>query len=508
MKVALVFAPIWNNVMPPIALAYIKGNVARHQVRAFDFNQDFVAWWREKEGDNTIATDYMETLFYMPNSMSGPIENDQKYRLAQDQWRETYSELLERWLLLLADYDALGVSVSHWNFMVSDLIGSEFQKRYPDRPVIFGGVGCTLDNNRGAKYLLARGAAAAIHGPGEFVLDDLLDVLAKGESPAGIPGVICRENETFIATPPADFPIADLAAPVFDDFTLSGYDHQNLLPFYSAVGCVGRCTFCRVRQLAPGCRARPVERFIAELQELRQHYQTNTFFASQPLFNVGPLHFKQTLQALVTNGFRISYQLRIMPYLDDPEIMELAKACSEWIIVGLESASPSVRKHMGKYADQEKTMRIVRLMAKYQLPTSYNLIIGYPTETEEDFAMTLEFIKEAVTWEGRVGLTVNTFFISPGFSLEEHDIKLDRDYHWYNDIVDVHTRYQRYCRVKEFLDTVPEEKDAPKRVFFHDQNYQPKQDNGGNMVGDYHLWHRVRRLISRGCHLVSGKKGK
>jgi hypothetical protein len=61
---------------------------------------------------------------------------------------------------------------------------------------------------------------------------------------------------------------------------------------------------------------------------------------------------------------------------------------------GVESASPSVLKDMRKNIDLEDAKKIIMDTCKAGIRANCFFIIGYPTETEEDFHLTLNFIKE------------------------------------------------------------------------------------------------------------------
>ncbi len=61
---------------------------------------------------------------------------------------------------------------------------------------------------------------------------------------------------------------------------------------------------------------------------------------------------------------------------------------------GVESGSPFVLKDMRKNMNLDEVKRIIRDTKRAGIQASCFFLIGYPTETEEDFQLTLSFIEE------------------------------------------------------------------------------------------------------------------
>jgi radical SAM superfamily enzyme YgiQ (UPF0313 family) len=71
-----------------------------------------------------------------------------------------------------------------------------------------------------------------------------------------------------------------------------------------------------------------------------------------------------------------------------------ASGC-KWLEIGVESFSQDVRYHMGKKFTDDDLWWCLEMLQKYEIPHVLLMIIGYPTETEEDHQHTLASIQKA-----------------------------------------------------------------------------------------------------------------
>jgi len=88
----------------------------------------------------------------------------------------------------------------------------------------------------------------------------------------------------------------------------------------------------------------------------------------------------------------------------DEEMVRLyVEAGFRYPTLALESGSETVRKSMLKYGNQEHVIQIIRWFIHYGAKPKLNIMFCYPTETEEDFFQSLEFLSmftpEEISWE-------------------------------------------------------------------------------------------------------------
>jgi len=80
------------------------------------------------------------------------------------------------------------------------------------------------------------------------------------------------------------------------------------------------------------------------------------------------------------------------------ELVEVYKSNKiiKFLHIPVQSGSDKVLREMGRKHDVEKFKRIVRKFRKEipEINISTDIIVGYPTETEEDFTKSLNLVKE------------------------------------------------------------------------------------------------------------------
>jgi ribosomal protein S12 methylthiotransferase len=210
------------------------------------------------------------------------------------------------------------------------------------------------------------------------------------------------------AVPPVHDAFVDLLPPEGLRLTPRHYAYLKI-----SEGCNNRCSFCIIPQLRGRLASRPANQVVAEAERLVRAGVKELLVISQDTSAYGldikyaespwkgrPLaaRFLDLCQALGSLGawVRLHYvypyphvdgvlplmaEGRILPYLDIP----------------FQHASPRVLKAMRRPAHQEKTLeRLRRWRATCpDLAVRSTFIVGFPGETEEDFRLLLDWLKEA-----------------------------------------------------------------------------------------------------------------
>tara|TARA_Y100000592_G_C5424070_1_gene294723 strand:+ start:58 stop:690 length:633 start_codon:yes stop_codon:yes gene_type:complete len=104
------------------------------------------------------------------------------------------------------------------------------------------------------------------------------------------------------------------------------------------------------------------------------------------------------------------------------DFVKMAESGAGTMLIGVESGSPSVRDHMKKgYSDDDLHYSLGELF-KNNIKVRFLMIIGYPTETQDDFKQTLDFFdryaeygRNGLVEEINLGLTLNLLPNTPLF---------------------------------------------------------------------------------------------
>ena len=187
------------------------------------------------------------------------------------------------------------------------------------------------------------------------------------------------------------------------DFNLykSSYD-KPVISITSSRGCVRRCSFCDVGHLWKKFRFRSGQSVADEI--LKHHLDTGAtdFWFTDSLINGSLKQFMDLLEQLSIykqqypslEKLTYSGQFIIRPQGSHPvRMFELMKetGCNQ-IQVGIESGSESVRNHIGKKFSNADIDYHFKMCEKYKIKNWLLMLVGYPTETEQDFADSLNML--------------------------------------------------------------------------------------------------------------------
>ncbi|MBO6157977.1 MAG: tRNA (N6-isopentenyl adenosine(37)-C2)-methylthiotransferase MiaB [Firmicutes bacterium] len=193
-------------------------------------------------------------------------------------------------------------------------------------------------------------------------------------------------------------------------------------PFKASVnimyGCDNFCTYCIVPYVRGRERSRKPQNIIAEIEALAQTGVKEIQLLGQNVNSYGkgldePITFAQLLRMVcrVEGIERVRFMTSHPKDLSDELIDVMAeekKICPQFHLP-LQSGSDRLLKAMNRHYTQERYLDIVRkLKAKVpDVSITTDIIVGFPTETREDFLETLKVVRE-VRYDGAF-----TFIYSP-----------------------------------------------------------------------------------------------
>lgn len=174
--------------------------------------------------------------------------------------------------------------------------------------------------------------------------------------------------------------------------------NQPVITLNGSRGCVRKCTFCDVGAQWKKFRYRSGASLA---QEIKKHYEdtgVTEYWFSDSLINGSIKQFYELLETLkqynLTN-LNFSGQFIIRPQQSHREHMFqlMAETGFRHVAVGVESGSERVRDHMGKKFSNEDIDYHLVMCERYGITNYMLTIVGYPTETEEDFQATLDMYR-------------------------------------------------------------------------------------------------------------------
>jgi ribosomal protein S12 methylthiotransferase len=212
--------------------------------------------------------------------------------------------------------------------------------------------------------------------------------------------------------PPKHAPFLDLVPPEGVRLTPRHYAYLKI-----SEGCNNRCTFCIIPKLRGDLVSRPVADVLREAERLVAAGVKELLVISQDTSAYGVdlkyaasqwngrevrAKFVDLARELGTLGawVRLHY---VYPY---PHVDEVIPLMAEshgkggvlpYLDVPFQHASPAVLKRMRRPAAQEKTLERIRRWREIcpDLTLRSTFIVGFPGETDEDFALLLDWLDEA-----------------------------------------------------------------------------------------------------------------
>jgi ribosomal protein S12 methylthiotransferase len=210
------------------------------------------------------------------------------------------------------------------------------------------------------------------------------------------------------AAPPPHDPYTELIPPQGIKLTPRHYAYLKI-----SEGCNNRCTFCIIPRLRGDLASRPAADILREADKLVAAGVKELLVISQDTSAYGTdlkyahsrwkdrnvrAKFLDLVRELGEFGVwvRLHY---VYPY---PHVDEVIALMAEgkvlpYLDVPFQHASPVVLKRMRRPAAQEKTLKRIASWRQTcpQLTIRSTFIVGFPGETEDDFAQLLEWLSEA-----------------------------------------------------------------------------------------------------------------
>jgi ribosomal protein S12 methylthiotransferase len=210
------------------------------------------------------------------------------------------------------------------------------------------------------------------------------------------------------AVPPPHDPRLDLVPPQGLKLTPRHYAYLKI-----SEGCNNRCTFCIIPRLRGDLVSRPAADVLREAEALVASGVKELLVISQDTSAYGlDLSYAESsfndrmVRArfidLVRELGRLGVWVRlhyVYPYPHVDEVIELMAdgRILPYLDIPFQHASPRILRAMNRPGDEERTLERIRAWraACPDLTLRSTFIVGFPGETEDDFAYLLEWLEEA-----------------------------------------------------------------------------------------------------------------
>lgn len=303
------------------------------------------------------------------------------------------------------DADLLGVSCmfsQDWPYLKRVL--RRLRERLPNVPIVAGGEHITAM----PELALAEGLVDhCVLGEGEETLVDLLDAIGSGRPAREVAGLVTRDGDAIVRTPPRArvTDVDRLPLPAWDLVPIEAYlsggygfgvDRGRSMPILATRGCPYRCTFCSSPQMwTTRWVARDPAAVLDEIRGYMERYGATNF----DFYDLTAIIKREWIitfcRLVLASGLKFTWQLPTGTRSEaiDDEVARLlwATGCRN-ITYAPESGSPSELQRIKKKVKLDAMKRSMRACTRHGIYVKANIVFGFPGQTKRELWESMRFI--------------------------------------------------------------------------------------------------------------------
>ncbi|MFW9819472.1 MAG: B12-binding domain-containing radical SAM protein [Candidatus Thorarchaeota archaeon] len=158
-------------------------------------------------------------------------------------------------------------------------------------------------------------------------------------------------------------------------------------------GCPNQCSFCSRQNLFKTTRIRTIDSILTEIRDIIS-LQTYTHINFYDNVNINKKFFGNFCKMFIDNDIQIPWGCEIrVDTITSEEARLLNEAGCNLVATGIESANKKVLKTNYKYQDPERVRNGIINLKNNDIAIQAYFVLGLPSETEESFFETVEYIK-------------------------------------------------------------------------------------------------------------------
>ena len=309
------------------------------------------------------------------------------------------------WALTAIDwgqYKLVGFTSTFDQNVASLTMAKLIKDLYPEVTIVFGGA--NFDGEMGLEYFRAFPFIDhVVVGEGEESFLPLVRRILDGKTEDYPNGVTYREGEKVMLTPNAalfsDF--AKTGPPDYDDYyhLLAELGHkaqglERILLYEGSRGCwwgeKHHCTFCGLNAQSMKFRAKKPEQVLTEIADLSRRYDAVRFRLVDNIIDMA--YIEGLFGKLAADHCDLDVFIETKSNLQKHQIKTLAAGGVKCMQPGLESLSLNQLHAMDKGATPMQNIICLKWSLYYHVTVLWNILLGFPGETNEDYQRQLDLI--------------------------------------------------------------------------------------------------------------------
>jgi radical SAM superfamily enzyme YgiQ (UPF0313 family) len=251
--------------------------------------------------------------------------------------------------------------------------------------------------------------SCAVIGEGEQTAVELVGKIRSGESFACVPGLAMRDGKGVRFTAPRatvqdldSLPIPDHKLLDFQRINRGHVDfsfrhnvpHANL---FTSRGCPYQCLYCH-QVFGKKFRAHSAARMLTEIRTLYERFGITKFQIIDDIFNLDKSRALAIFNGVVRCGIPavFSFPNGLRGDLIDEEMADaMWQAGVRYAAFAVETGSPRIQKLIRKNLSLERIADAIARTTAKGIVTRGFFMLGFPTETEDEAEMTVEFARSS-----------------------------------------------------------------------------------------------------------------
>jgi radical SAM superfamily enzyme YgiQ (UPF0313 family) len=347
----------------------------------------------------------------------------------------------EHWHLPIGDiYGITGVTPQYWYMQK---IIHRLKEREPDCTVVAGGVHATVLPN----HLLEQTKVDyVVTGEGEY---SMLRIMVAIESKNPLEKGIIKGVQVDLLD---NLPFPDRESLDYYEYMKPqtyAYLKDNVKEgsIITSRGCPHRCAYCASNKIwGRTVRYRSPENVYTELRYLKDRFDIGLCNFVDDTFILNKKRIYKICELIKPLGIKWFFLTRV-DHVDYELFLELKKAGAISVTFGFESGSNRMLKFLNKNTTVEQAYNAIRIAKRVGLEIRGQMMVGLPSETEEDVELTADFIRKTKKDVTKFGIHV--FQPIPGCDIWENPEKYN---YWVNkktEFLDYHTIGKTDLHIKD-----------------------------------------------------------
>jgi len=293
-------------------------------------------------------------------------------------------------------------------FGVSSLTGSMIgeglrmsalvRERFPDLPIVWGGTHPSIAPEQTAGHPLVD---IVVAGQGEATFMDLIEAIESGRPYDDVAGIHFKKDGRVVSTgcrptvdidklPPMPFELLDMERFILlHSHALQGRAAgKRAVTYYSSYGCPFSCSFCS-EPVTSNRRwyAKCPERVVGELERLKTEFGVELVVFEDPIYFIDVKRVRRISELMVERNLNLEWsatsRLETIGRLDDETWDILKRSGFIQVFIGIESASPTILKAVGKKYTADDIVEAARILYERDVVLTGSFIQGIPVKTED-----------------------------------------------------------------------------------------------------------------------------